>query len=95
LKTRIQHLLDSRFESGKNFLISRPALLDELVCTFQKELHEQIRSQSFFQRGNKLAIPADPDLSQAIGRQVILTWGLAFAIGMTSHVPSPKMNEHD
>lgn len=95
MKTRIQHLLDLRFESGKNFLISRPALLDELVCTFQKELHEQIRSQSLFRRGNKLAISAEPDLSRAISRQVILTWGLGFAIGMTSHAPSQKTNEHD
>lgn len=87
MRTHIHQMLDQRFESGKNFLISRPTLLDELVYTFQKELQEQIKSQSFFQLGNKLAIPISPDLSQTISRQVILAWGLGFAIGTTNYDP--------
>lgn len=76
-----QKMLDKRFEAGKNFLVSHPSLLEELVCTFEKELHQNLKDHSFIYLGNKIAIPSKPDLSTTLSRQVIFAWGLGYAIG--------------
>ncbi len=85
MKPRVQDMLDKRFETGKNFLISNPSLLEELVSTFERELWETIKSHSFFYLGDKLAIPSTPNLSDTLNRQVIFAWGLGYAIGSTGN----------
>jgi hypothetical protein len=86
---RAQQYLDEHFERGKNFLMAQEALLNELTGTFETELWECLEKQSFFQLGQKMALPAHPQLQEVMIRQILFTWGLGFAVGSASATESP------
>lgn len=83
MTTQVQELLDKRFKAGKNFLISHPALLQELAQTFEEEIRETLRSQSFLNSNNRMAISDSPELGHILSRQILFAWGLGYAIGST------------
>jgi hypothetical protein len=76
--------LDEHFEKGKSFLLTREALLNELIDTFETELWDTLGEQSLFCLGEKMVIAAQPALQEILTRQVLFAWGLGFAVGSIS-----------
>lgn len=91
MNPRTQTYLDEHFEQGKNFLIAQDALLNELTGTFETELWDSLERQSLFRLGQKMALPVHPSLQEVITRQIVFTWGLAFAVGSTSVKEIPRV----
>jgi len=55
-----------------------------MATTFENQLHQELRRQSFLQLGNHLALPAQPDLNQVIQDHIVFTWSLGYAIGAST-----------
>lgn len=65
-------------------MLSQESLLQEITGTFQAELHEHLAGQAYIRRGQKMAIPVEPDLDRVIRRQVLFAWSLGYAVGSSS-----------
>jgi hypothetical protein len=84
---KMEQYLDSSFQMAETYLVSRGQdLLQEMVVIFETQLHQELRRQSSLQLGNRLALPAQPDLSHILKEIIVFTWSLGYAIGASTQM---------
>lgn len=78
----LKKFMDAQFNAAQQFLAGKgQELVSEIADVFVGEIIEELHRQRLFQAGEKIVIPAQPDLKDIVSRQIAFAWSLGCAVG--------------
>lgn len=79
---QLKKFMDAQFNAAQQFLAGKgQELVGEIAEVFAGEITEELHRQKLFQAGEKIVLPAQPDLKEVVVRQIAFAWSLGCAVG--------------
>lgn len=79
---QLKRFMDAQFNAAQQFLAGKgEELVGEIAEVFAAEITEELHRQKLFQTGEKIVLPAQPDLKDTVSRQIAFAWSLGCAVG--------------